>query len=242
MRRDPAQEETSTTLRSLTGASGVLWCALSLLALATLTTTDLSEPAMEAGDVHAIMTAMADNPGGSVTALYLFLASIVCAAGFGTGMAQLMAGRHPSLHLARAAVVIGTAVFLIETMVSISLAQAASTAYAAAAPAEQELLRTPIHALMQFRNNGAYLGSTLLAVAALLFGAAALRRPEPFPRWTAYIVTASGLLGIAGSLTPFFPAFSSIRQMGLTAFSVWALVVGFLLLRGAREPEGSTAG
>ncbi len=190
-----------------------------MLALATLATTDLSEPAMEAGDVHAIMTAMAGNPGGSVTALYLFLASIVCAAGFGTGMAQLMTGRHPSLHLARAAMLLGTGVFLIEAMVSISLAQAASAAYVAAPPGEQKILRVPIGALMQFRNNGAWLGSTLLAVAALLFGAAALRWPGPFPRWSAYIVAASGFLGIAGSLTPFFPALSPVRQFGLTVFS-----------------------
>ncbi len=95
---------------------------------------------------------------------------------------------------------------------------------------------------MQLQNKGTWLRSTLLA-AALLFGAAALRRPGPFPCWSAYIVTVGGVPGIAGSLTPFFPTLSPVRQFALTAFSVRALAVGFLLLRGARgSAGGSTAG
>ena len=226
----------------MTGICGILWCLLSMLALAILTTTDLSEPAMEAGDVHAVMMAMADNPAGAAAALYLFLVSIVFAAGFGVGMARLLAEEHSWLYFARAAVMIGATLFLIETMVSISLVQSAAAAYAGSSPGEQELLQVPIRSLMQFRNNGAWLGSTLLAVAALLFGAATLRQPRPLPRWPAWIITASGLLGITGSLTPFFPAFGTVRQIGLTAFSLWALIIGSMLLRPAGRPKGSAIG
>lgn len=227
-------------LQRMTGISGILWCVLSLLALGVLGTTDLSESAMEAGDVGAVMTAMADNPAGSAAALYLFLVSIVFAAGFGAGMARLLAEEHSWVHLAGAAMTVGTVIFLVETMVSIGLAQAAAAAWADSAPDKQKLLEIPIRFLMQFRNNGAWLGSDLLAIAALLFGAATLRRP--FPRWPAWIVIASGLLGVAGSLTPFFPMFGTARQIGLTGFSTWALIVGLMLLRHPRGPEGRTAG
>ena len=228
--------------RRITGISGILWCLLSLLALLTITTTDLSEAAMEAGDVHTILTAMADNPRGSAAAFYLFLASIVFAAGFGVGIAGLLSEEHAWLHFARATMAIGATVFLMETIVSISLVQSAAAAYASSAPSEQKLLQVPLRALMQFRNNGAWLGSTLFTVAALMFGAATLCSTRRFPRWPACLVTASGLAGIAGTLTPFFPVFSTVRQIGLTGFSLWALIVGLMLLRRDGEAKSPAPG
>ena len=227
-------------LRYMTGVSGILWCLLSLLALAVLGTTDLSEPAIEAGDVGAVMAAMAENPAGSAAALYLFLISIVFAAGFGAGMARLLAEEYSWIHLAGATMMIGTVLFLVETMVSIGLAQATAMSWAVSAPAEQALLEVPIRFLMQFRNNGAWLGSDLLAIAALLFGVATLG--QPFPRWLAWIAISSGILGVAGSLTPFFPMFGVARQCGLTGFSFWALIIGSMLLRHPPAPERGTAG
>ena len=227
-------------MQRMTGVCGILWCVLSLAALAVLGTTNLSEPAMEAGDVDAIMTAMADNPAGSAAALYLFLASIVFAAGFGVGMARILAEEHQWIHLAGVAMTVGTVVFLIETMVSIGLVQAAAGAWVGSGPDKQILLEMPIRSLMQFRNNGAWLGSDLLAIAAILFGAATWRRP--FPRWSSWIVIASGLLCVVGSLTPFFPMFGAVRQIGLTGFAAWAVIVGSMLLWHPRGREGPTTG
>ncbi len=172
-------------LERMTGICGILWCVLSLLALAALTTTNLSEPAMEAGNVRMVMTAMAENPNGSATTLYLFLASIVFATGFGAGMARLLAENGSWVHLAGTAMVIGATVFLIETIVSLSLVQVAANAWSGGTTDERKLLEVPLRSLMQFRNNGAWLGSDLLAISALLFGAATLCRPGPFPRWSA---------------------------------------------------------
>ena len=55
-------------------------------------------------------------------------------------------------------------------------------------------------------------------------------------------VLPEGGSGSPGGLTPFFPMFGSVRQIGLTGFSIRVLIVGLMLLRHARGPEGPTAG
>ena len=215
----------------ITGFCGIAWFVVSLLALAVLSTTSLSETAMEAGDIDAIMTGMAANRSASIIALCLFVTSIVFAAGFGVGIADVLEGERRWLRNARLLVIIGATVFLLETLVSIGLAQVAAVPYAASEQAEQELLQVPLRALMQFRNNCALLGSTLLAIAALFFGAATLRKPGPLPRWSGLVIGGSGILGIAGSFTPLVPMLGTVRQTGLTGFSVWALITGVVLLR-----------
>ncbi len=96
-----------------------------------------------------------------------------------------------------------------------------------------------IGALMQFRNNGAWLG-----------GHPARRRHIPVRcRGVAPVGTVPALERVhrrrqvsrhRGKPDAVLSRVGPVHQFGLTAFSVRALAVGFLLLRGARasRPEG----
>lgn len=220
-----------------TAWAGIAWFLLSTSGILLLVIADLPERAMEAADVPAVLGAFAQQASLVLSALTLLLLSIICAGVFGVGVTRLLEPAAAIMGLTRAVFLIGITLFLFETLISVSLVQIAATPFENAAQDERLAWEIPLRVLMQVRNNGALLGSTLLSLSAILMGLGIASGVHILPKWGGWLVFISGLLGLAGSLTPLLSAVSSVRQAGLFGFALWGMITGFGLLRCAKASQ-----
>jgi len=218
----------------ITALAGIAWFILSTAGIMLLVVAELPEAAMEAADVEAVLGAFSQSANITLTALMLLLISIICAGVFGAGITQMLQPNAPSMGLARALLLVGVSLFLFETLISISLAQIAAAAFQGAPPEVKTAWEVPLRILMQLRNNGALLGSTLLSLSAVFLGWIDSSSASILPKWTGWLVLISGILGLVGSLTSIFPNLSSIRQAGLFGFALWGMIVAIGLLRSVQ--------
>ncbi len=214
--------------------SGVIWFVVSTIGIVFFAVSGLSEEAMEAVDAAEIMGAMAANPSSVLTALVLILLSLTFATLFCAGTAEVIGTARSNTSAAEGLLLVGIVIFMIETMTSVALTQMTAAAYDQANLDQRATMDVFVRTLMQFRNAGALMGSTLLATASILLGLVVLQRKSEMPRWLGFLALGGGLVGLIGSLTPIFPMLSSARQAGLIALPFWAAIVGIVRLKRER--------
>jgi hypothetical protein len=219
-----------TTTTRITGISGILVFVLSIVAIALVASTGLTEQNLEAGAVDTVLQSMAAHSGTFAVSMWTFLIANSLGAVFGIGIYTLLKDERPWLRFALFALVVGFAAFIVETLMTIGIGQGLAPAYVEAAETERVLLGAVALSLIQFRNHTALYAGLLVAVAALLFGQAVFRA-EVLPRWMGYIAIISGLLGIAGAFWPLAGFLSFVRAFGFFIFLLWALIGGIILLR-----------
>ena len=212
------------------GACGILYFVTTIVAIALASTAGVTERDLEVGNVEKYLQGMADNQGMFVASMWLFNVSNVLLVAFAAGLYQVLSGYGPVMRVALIAVAGGAFSFLMETMMTIGVAEGIAPFYSVASGGDKAVLHSLALTLMEFRAHTALLGGVLVAVAALLFGVAVLRT-QALPRWLGYAVLVAGVLGVVGGLTPLAGLFSVIRVLGLVGFIIWTLAAGTAMLR-----------
>lgn len=163
-----------------------------------------------------------------LAALIVILFSLICATVFSSGLPTNLATSVAETRIAQSLIIVGVMIFIMESMVSIALVPIAAPGFVQAGAEVQRQLELPIQTLMQFRNNGAILGSTVLGLGAMSLGWLVRGGKTGLPIWMAWFALVGGLAGVLGVLTPMLSAFSPIRQGGLIALPLWAAMVSVL--------------
>ncbi len=220
------------TLQKVIAISGILYFVITLIAVGMTASIGLTEQSLEMGDVGNVLTIMAENLNTVVGAMWLFNLANVLMIIFGIGLATYLDEDQILIRYAAVLITIASVCLLLETTMTIGIAQGLALDYIAVTGTEQSAISTTSLALIYFRNATALLAGLLLAVAGLLFGATLLRlQNQGWPRWMAWIVLISGVFGLLGGLYPFVDALSFVRTLSFALFSFWAMVVGIKFFR-----------
>lgn len=202
---------------------GYLWLPLSIVGVAIVASqTGHSEAAMEAADAHQVLTEMAHSPGATVVFLLVFLASILAGACCLWGLHRCYEVHDPRLSLGRMLALVAMVLFIGETLVSLSLVQGLAPFYLHASQAQQEVMQALGQTLLALRNSGAWLGSGLLGVVALLLARA--KDHGKGARWLVILLWLGAACGLLGALTPWLSLLSPVRQLGLLMLPLWAMI------------------
>ena len=218
------------------GLCGVLYFVSALAGTALVSATGVSERDMEVGDAARYLANMAADEALFVAAMWMYNVSNILLVPFAAGLHQVLIEYGTVLRLGFIAAVGWAVSFLIETMMTIGVAEGIAPTFVVATGGDQALLHAESLALIGFRNHTALLGGVLLGVAALLFGAAILKT-RALPRWLGYPVLAAGALGLVGGLAPISVVFSLVRVLGLVVFVLWAAAAGVAMLRTRAPAE-----
>lgn len=220
-----------SAVRRRAGVSGILVFLVMVTALGLVFTGGLNERDVEEGAVDPVLSNMADNPTIIVLAMWGFLIMNILMVFFSIELYRVLDNKPSELIFAPVSLIGGSALFIIETLMTIGITQGLASAYTDATGAEQKMIGDTALTLLQFRNHTALLAGVLIAVSAVLFGRGMMRSTE-FPRWMGYWGFIIGVFGVIGAFYPLLDPLSFVRLLDQLLFGLWVLVSGIILLRG----------
>lgn len=220
----------TSTIRLRAGVSAILAVVVVVIALGLAMSGGFDEQEVERGAVDLILSNMEANSTILVISMWGFVILNILISVFGIELYRILANGRSGLLFALVALIGGSGLFVIESLLTIGIIQGLAPAYAGATGTEQTVIHATTLALFQFRNNTALLAGALIAVAAIIYGREMLRSAE-FPSWLGYGGYVIGVLGFIGAFYPVFRPLSFGRLLAQLLFMLWMLIAGIVLLR-----------